>query len=261
MANAVPSRLVDSVNGLIGKVKLRLLTTADFNGNNSYTLEFVDQDGTVLDSVNIGIENVQGLQQALNEARTTSDSSYIPNTALNGYVKLSDTEINSIRREVEEYNARVLADGGTIENQINIKDVLGAEGMSAGIIIRDIKITNGVVEKIELDFLNIEDVQGLRAELDYKENILGNPTTDNEALLSKVDGTRSWKKLIEDKNFTYEQLNPTNSWTINHGLNKKPTLAITDLDENVVVGGIKYVDNNQVTLTFNSPFTGRVTFN
>ena len=67
--------------------------------------------------------------------------------------------------------------------------------------------------------------------------------------------------VVEDKNFVYEQLNPTNSWTINHGLNKRPSINITDLNDNIVYGDVQYVNDNQVTLTFNKPFTGKATFN
>jgi len=65
MANAVPSRLVDSVNGLIGKVKLLILKTVTFNIITPSLLEFKDQDGGLLDDVNIGIPNVENLQDSL----------------------------------------------------------------------------------------------------------------------------------------------------------------------------------------------------
>jgi len=65
MANAVPSRLVDSVNGLIGKVKLLILKTVTFDATIPSLLEFKDQDGGLLDSINIGIENVENLQDSL----------------------------------------------------------------------------------------------------------------------------------------------------------------------------------------------------
>jgi len=80
-------------------------------------------------------------------------------------------------------------------------------------------------------------------------------------LVDSVNDRIGKVEVVEDKNFVYEQLNPTNSWTINHGLNKRPSIAITDLSDNVVYGDIQYVNNNQVTLTFNKPFTGKAIFN
>jgi hypothetical protein len=80
-------------------------------------------------------------------------------------------------------------------------------------------------------------------------------------LVQSVNGKFGRVKVVEDKNYVYEQLNPTNSWTINHGLNKRPSVNITDLDNNIVYGDIQYVNDNQVTITFNKPFTGKVIFN
>lgn len=258
--NIFPGRLIDSVNGQVGSVKLRILTDVRYNGTNKYVMEFVDQDGGLLDSIPLGIENIQNLQATLDGLVTSSDSNYIPNTALNNYVKLSDTELASIRATIEEYNTRVLADGGTIEQQISVKDVIG-EDKNAGIIIRNVNIQNGVVQDIELDFLEIDDVQGLTAELENKETILGNPTEDGASLTSDIDGTRAWRKVIEDKHHVYEQLSATNNWTINHGLDKHPAVTLVDTEGNQVEAKITFVSNNQVTITFNTPFSGKAYFN
>ena len=81
MANAFPSRLVDSVNGLIGKVKLLILKTVTFNIITPSLLEFKDQDGALLDSVNIGIPNVENLQTELNGK--VDDNQVLTNVPLN----------------------------------------------------------------------------------------------------------------------------------------------------------------------------------
>lgn len=258
--NVFPGRIIDSVNGQRGKVSLKILTDTRFNGTDNYIMEFVDQDGNLLDSISLGIDNIQDLQTTLDGLVTSSDANYIPNTALNNYVKLSDSELASVRATIEQYNARVLADGGSIEQQINVKDVIGND-KNAGIIIRNVNIQNGVVKDIELDFLEIDDVQGLTAALDNKEEVLGNPTTNDEVLVSDIDGTRTWRKVIEDKHHVYEQLSATNSWTINHGLNKRPAITIVDSDENEVVAKKTFVSDNQVTITFNTPFSGKAYFN
>ena len=80
-------------------------------------------------------------------------------------------------------------------------------------------------------------------------------------LVDSVNDRIGKVEIVEDKNFVYEQSNPTNSWTINHGLNKRPSITITDLSDNIVYGDIQHVNDNQVTLTFNKPFTGKAIFN
>lgn len=79
--------------------------------------------------------------------------------------------------------------------------------------------------------------------------------------VESVNGQRGRVTVTEDKNLVYEQLSATNNWTINHGLNKRPAIEIADLDGNTVNAKITYVDNNQVTLTFNTPFAGYAIFN
>ena len=93
MANAVPSRLVDSVNGLIGKVKLLILKTVTFNIITPSLLEFKDQDGGLLDDVNIGIPNVENLQAEFDL--------HVPYIGATGDVDLGTNELTT---EAIQYN-------------------------------------------------------------------------------------------------------------------------------------------------------------
>lgn len=80
-------------------------------------------------------------------------------------------------------------------------------------------------------------------------------------LIDSVNGQTGVVNVVEDKNLTFEQLSATNNWTINHGLNKRTSVVLTDLDGNVVNAKVNYIDNNQVTITFNTPFAGYAIFN
>jgi hypothetical protein len=260
MSNVFKGNSIHSVNGQRGKVKLSLMETSRFNGENNCILEFLDQDDLLIDSVEFSIDNIKDLRDTLNQAASQAEQDFIPNTALSNYVKLSDKDLARLKREVEAYNERVLSDGGTIENQISVKDALPS-GQNSGIIIRNVDIQNGIVKGIELDFLEIDDVQGLPAALANKEDDLGTPDTDGSFLVGDTDNKRYWRKVVEDKYHEYEQLTATNSWTINHGLNKKPAITLVDMDGNKVVGKVHFINDNQVTISFNNPFTGRAYFN
>lgn len=74
------------------------------------------------------------------------------------------------------------------------------------------------------------------------------PTVDavNNAL-ANIDG---------DKNFTYEQSTPSTMWVINHNLNKKVSVTITDSAGTVVFGQVTLNDGNTVIVEFNIPFWG-----
>lgn len=62
--------------------------------------------------------------------------------------------------------------------------------------------------------------------------------------------------LANDKNYVHNQLVSSNSWVINHNLNKKPSIVIQDGLGNTVSGDIVYNDDNNLTLNFSSAFTG-----
>lgn len=45
-------------------------------------------------------------------------------------------------------------------------------------------------------------------------------------------------------------------WTINHNLNKRPSVTVTDSAGTVIIGQVKYLSNNSVELSFSAAFSG-----
>jgi hypothetical protein len=64
-----------------------------------------------------------------------------------------------------------------------------------------------------------------------------------------------------DANFVYTQASPSAVWTINHNLNKYPSVTIVDSADNMVFGEVFYNSLNQVTLTFAGAFSGKAFIN
>mgnify|MGYP000123463244 CR=1 FL=1 len=64
-----------------------------------------------------------------------------------------------------------------------------------------------------------------------------------------------------DKTFVYDQAVPATTWTVQHGLNKFPSITVVDSAKTVVIGDYIYVDNNNVILEFSAPFAGKAYFN
>lgn len=62
-------------------------------------------------------------------------------------------------------------------------------------------------------------------------------------------------------NFVFEQVTPAQVWSITHNLGKYPSVIVVDSAKTVVLGQIDFVDVNNVTLNFNSEFTGFAYFN
>ena len=53
----------------------------------------------------------------------------------------------------------------------------------------------------------------------------------------------------------------SNIWTINHNMDKFPSVSIVDSAENIVIGEILYSTSNRVILTFSAPFSGKAYLN
>ena len=64
-----------------------------------------------------------------------------------------------------------------------------------------------------------------------------------------------------DKTFAYTQATPAATWTITHNLGKYPAVSIVDSAGSAVVGDVEYIDDNTVTITFQSAFAGAAYFN
>lgn len=104
------------------------------------------------------------------------------------------------------------------------------------------------------------------SEPDPKQQING----EYEVVINKVTGftitdnktyptTLAVANLVNyyaDKYYSYEQLIPSKNWLINHNLNKKPSILITDINGTAVEGEINYIDDNNILLNFNSEFMG-----
>ena len=64
-----------------------------------------------------------------------------------------------------------------------------------------------------------------------------------------------------DKNYVFTQASNLNPWVVNHGLNKYPAVSVSSSANEVVYADVQYDSLNQVTITFNSPTSGKAFFN
>lgn len=60
--------------------------------------------------------------------------------------------------------------------------------------------------------------------------------------------------------FVYSQMTPTAVWDIAHHLNGFPSVTVVDSADNVVIGDVHYVSNNEITITFSGAFSGSAYF-
>jgi len=65
-----------------------------------------------------------------------------------------------------------------------------------------------------------------------------------------------------DKFFEHPQSNASAFWEIKHNLSKKPSVTVaTAFSDEEVVGKVTYIDDNNLTITFNAAFSGKAYLN
>jgi len=61
--------------------------------------------------------------------------------------------------------------------------------------------------------------------------------------------------------YTHNQTTSAVSWTINHNMNKKPSVTVVDSANTYVVGEVEYLDANSLTVSFKNAFKGKAHLN
>lgn len=64
-----------------------------------------------------------------------------------------------------------------------------------------------------------------------------------------------------DKNFIFTQTVASNTWTINHTLDKFPSVSVVDSAGTEVFGQVQYINLSKITITFSSAFAGEAFLN
>lgn len=64
-----------------------------------------------------------------------------------------------------------------------------------------------------------------------------------------------------DKHYTHTQGSPSTEWTIDHNLNKHPSITVVDSAGTVVWCAASYPSLNRVVLSFSAAFSGRAYMN
>lgn len=82
--------------------------------------------------------------------------------------------------------------------------------------------------------------------------------------ITKKNGTTksvSFASAGENSTYIHRQDTASSSWEITHNMDKFPSVSVVDSGENIVVGDVTYVDNNNLIITFSAPFTGKAYLN
>lgn len=100
-----------------------------------------------------------------------------------------------------------------------------------------------------------------KSKIEFDSTIEGNTTYlyamqpfEGYALIAGIENAESGV-------YIYEQAIPSDTWVINHNLNTRPSIAVVDSAGDTVIGSETYNDDNTVTITFASAFSGSAYLN
>lgn len=72
--------------------------------------------------------------------------------------------------------------------------------------------------------------------------------------LSQQDGGTLTVSYVDT--YVHVQSSSSATWTVNHNMNKYPSVTVIDSANNVVEGEVEYISLNQLEITFSSGFSG-----
>tara|TARA_R110000744_G_scaffold167053_1_gene284374 strand:- start:548 stop:1246 length:699 start_codon:yes stop_codon:yes gene_type:complete len=64
-----------------------------------------------------------------------------------------------------------------------------------------------------------------------------------------------------DKNFVFSQTTPSTEWTIQHDMDKFPSVSVVNNNNILMYGNTTYVDKNNLTINFSAGFSGKAYLN
>ena len=122
----------------------------------------------------------------------------------------------------------------------------------------DIVINANVIKKGDVIHANTNNIPTATTE---QKGII-RIATEKEAINAVSDNTAiTPQSLRAVTHYVHEQGEASDTWVINHKLNKKPSITIVDSADNVVEGAEKYIDNDTIEIYFNGAFKGKAYLN
>ena len=112
------------------------------------------------------------------------------------------------------------------------------------------KVTDGLGNQTPLSISTSE----IKSSVNVEASGFKTPTgTSTEYLMA--DGSTSGA-IAGDLTYYHNQGVPSSVWTVNHNMNKFPSVVAVDSAASIVIGEVEYITLNTITITFNSAFSG-----
>jgi len=147
--------------------------------------------------------------------------------------------------------------GGTVENEFYTSN--GIQTFFTG--STNVSFNNSLIVEFELPNTGINGVFN-EVTTTITDNTMAQPVNSYNFEVIRFDDSAPCNSgIIGDKNFTFSQNTPSALWTIQHDLNKFPSVSVIDTSGNIVLGSVNHIDVNNLTISFTAPFSGTATLN
>lgn len=91
------------------------------------------------------------------------------------------------------------------------------------------------------------------------DKVIGTDGVTGDTLNYKIGDLANF--IAASNTYVYTQTVTASSWEIEHNLGRFPSVEVVDSAGSVVVGDIVYFNENNITITFSAPFTGKAYLN
>ena len=102
-----------------------------------------------------------------------------------------------------------------------------------------------------------QEISGAKQLSDGNGNLLPVTVSTNSVALTGTV-TANGESLTS---YTHNQTVAAEEWTINHNMNKKPSVTIVDSANTYVIGEVTYLDSNSLRVSFKYAFKGKAYLN
>lgn len=186
-------------------------------------------------------------------------------------IEILGNELSGFERRETFIDARDIEDGTNLADRgkVKLSETQQIQNFECEVDSKDYKdtwnlgdIVTTINKKLKLRVDNrVSEVKEVYENSGFKvEPIFGNPIpTLNEKIKQMTDTpgeSSSGGSGGGDKYYTFNQISSKSVWKIPHGLGKFPSVTIVDSGGNEVIGDIKYIDNNNLEITFSAAFSG-----
>lgn len=83
----------------------------------------------------------------------------------------------------------------------------------------------------------------------------------NKAALDQTEHAFTEKEKAIIYTYIHDQMSSSDTWTINHNLDKYPSVSVVDSAGSLVIGDVQYISRNSLVATFIGEFSGKAYLN